>query len=98
MKVLNFDQKFGKFSLDYEFIAHLDPIKVITLNGAKGLMVTGCRDGSARVWETDKTGSCSKTFKNRVVANLNGHVDNVSCVEFMPLSTGKNVIATGSWD
>jgi len=54
MKVLNFDKTEGKFSLDYEFIAHLDPIKNIALNGPRGLMMTGCRDGSSRIWETDK--------------------------------------------
>jgi len=54
VKVFNFDKKTSKLKFDYEFMAHMDPIKNITVNGPKGLMVTSCRDGSARVWDTTK--------------------------------------------
>lgn len=55
LRVLDFDKKTGKFTQDYEFVAHLDPIRNITLNAPKGMFLTGCRDGSCRLWETDKT-------------------------------------------
>lgn len=32
LKVLTFDKQKGKFKLDYEFVAHLDPIRNITMN------------------------------------------------------------------
>ena len=31
LKVLDFDKKKGKFSLAYEYLAHLDPIKTLSL-------------------------------------------------------------------
>lgn len=56
MKVLQFDPETKKLHLDFEFLAHYDPIKTIAVNGHNGFMATGCRDGSARVWETEKHG------------------------------------------
>lgn len=74
LRVLNFDKQQGKFKLEYEFLAHLDPIKNITLNAPKGIMVTGCRDGSARIWETEKHQDKFGNFRNKTIANLDGHV------------------------
>lgn len=49
--VLDFNPETKKFSLDYEYVAHMNPIKCITLNGPRGVFLTGCRDGSSRLWE-----------------------------------------------
>jgi WD40 repeat protein len=55
LKVLDFDKKNGKFKFSYEFLAHLDPIKSLTLCAQKKMFVTGCRDGSSRIWSLEKT-------------------------------------------
>ena len=42
--------------------------EICTIAVTKGIYASGSRDGSARVWEIDRTGG-----KNRVIANLMGH-------------------------
>ncbi|KRX01707.1 WD40-repeat-containing domain [Pseudocohnilembus persalinus] len=96
MKILKFEPEKNKLELDFEFLAHLNPIKSLVVNGSKGYMATGCRDGSARVWETEKHGDKQYGYRNKTIANLNGHSDNVSSIAFMP--GHDNIVATGSWD
>lgn len=95
LKVLNFDKQKGKFSLDYEMEAHLAPIRNMNFFGMKNILVTSCRDGSARVWDaTKQTGP----QKNKCVANLLGHRDNITCSDFVQTKANPSVLATVSWD
>lgn len=43
MKVLNFSPQEKTIKPEYEFIAHMDPIKCLNLDGEKQMIITSCR-------------------------------------------------------
>ncbi|KAL4510278.1 hypothetical protein ABPG72_008168 [Tetrahymena utriculariae] len=74
VKVLTFSPQEKSIQLDYEFIAHMDPIKCLNLDGQKELIVTSCRDGSARIWESYRR---PQEYSPKAIGALLEHDDNL---------------------
>ncbi|KAL4510284.1 hypothetical protein ABPG72_008174 [Tetrahymena utriculariae] len=74
VKVLTFSPQEKSIQLDYEFIAHMDPIKCLNLDGQKELIVTSCRDGSARIWESYRR---PQEYSPKAIRTLLEHDDNL---------------------
>ncbi|KAL4429521.1 hypothetical protein ABPG74_014296 [Tetrahymena malaccensis] len=94
VKVLTFSPQEKSLQLDYEFIAHMDPIKCLNLDGQKELIITSCRDGSARIWESYRR---PQEYSPKAIGTLLEHDDNVSSIQFVPHAS-KTLLLTSSYD
>ncbi|EGR32793.1 WD40 repeat protein [Ichthyophthirius multifiliis] len=94
VNVLELSPKNQTLTKEYEFIAHMDPIKCLNIDGEKQLLITSCRDGSARVWEAFKR---QNQYSPKTIGSLIGHEENVSSIQFVAVG-GKTLLLTSSYD
>jgi len=80
-----FEKEKKQITPDQEIKAHQSEVKSVSLSAKRGLVATGCKDGTARLWDCQDL-----TY----VATLVAGNDNISSLSF-----GQDqLIAAGSWD
>ena len=77
-----------KFKKETEFVAHLEPVRTLTLHTKLRYLLSGGKEGSARIWD------CSFEGHPRVVGNLALHVENVTRLVFI----SDELVISSSWD
>lgn len=74
------------FTPESETMGHYEAIKCLDIIPEKGLLFTGCRDSTGKLWSLDKL-----EYK----ATLLGPSDQAVCVDYSP---EKDLLAIGAWD
>jgi len=80
-----FDPIQRKITLEKEYGGHFDQLKYIALSSKRGMIATGCRDGTAKLWNCEN---------QAYIATLLGGNDCSSCISFGSTS----LIAVAGWD
>jgi len=86
-RLWKYDGVRNSLELTKEYGPHSDQVKNNVYHGKSNTLVTCCRDGSAKIWDSNS---------GALVYNLVGHTDTVACAAFN--YSDPQLIATGAWD